>query len=171
MNKIDYSANKKLTTRLNRINFTYSLRKATCPHRRCRFFYCISYHISSNKQYPHRLYSINAITETTPMQRKKNHHSPHFFSFSSFIPILFRNFASAFCKECKDILLTFRYELPPRNRIDRARLLSKECTHSSVDSPLDNRGCGRPVAEMAVCAVSVTQNLVLTSSFEKIVIT
>ena len=39
------------------------------------------------------------------MQRKKNHRPSHFFSFYSFIPILFRNFASAFCKECKDILL------------------------------------------------------------------
>lgn len=70
--------------------------------------------------------------------------------------------------ETRTYLLTFPCELPPRNRIGRAKLISMECTHSSVDSPLDIRGCGRPAREMAVCAVSVSLKFVLAVSEEEL---
>jgi hypothetical protein len=81
----------------------------------------------------------------------------NFFVHSSRLFVEISYLCHRILQRVQNILLTFRYELPPLNRIDRARLLSKECTHNSVGSPLDNRGCGRPVAEMAVCAVSVSR--------------
>ena len=87
----------------------------------------------------------------------KSHKIQHFFIQLGGNAENFDYFCNCILQRVQNILLTFRYELPPLNRIDRARLLSKECTHNSVGSPLDNRGCGRPVAEMAVCAVSVSR--------------